>query len=62
MTQLTIDSQAIAQSELEKHIEQQAQELAPEFEIDGIDDVFGILYRLWKGSQTILDFRFTILD
>ena len=50
----TIDSQAIAQFELDQYIEQQSQELAPEFEIDGlVDEDFGNLYRLWKGRQLL---------
>jgi hypothetical protein len=48
-----VDEQAIAQLELEKYIEQQAQDLAPEFEIDGVEDEFGTLYRLWKGTQLL---------
>lgn len=54
MTQTTFDVQAIAQIELDQHIEQQAQELAPEFEIDGdIDADFGTLYRVWKGWELL---------
>jgi hypothetical protein len=45
----SLDQQYIAQAELDKHIEEQAQSLAPEFEIDGdIDADFGTLYRVWK--------------
>ncbi|MFB2769824.1 hypothetical protein ACE1AT_11125 [Pelatocladus sp. BLCC-F211] len=54
MSQTTIDIQAIAQSELDNYIEQQAFELAPEFEVDGVkDEDFGTLYRLWKGTQLL---------
>ncbi|MBD2771171.1 hypothetical protein [Iningainema tapete] len=54
MTQTAIDSQQIAQIELAQYLEQQAQELAPEFEIDGLpDEDFGTLYRLWKGRKLL---------
>lgn len=46
--------QELAQTELEAHIEQQAQDLAPEFEIDSDEDEdFGTLYRIWKSWQLI---------
>jgi hypothetical protein len=42
------DEEAVTQNELE----QQPQELAPEFEIDSEKDAdFGELFRLWKGWQ-----------
>lgn len=42
------DEQTVAQIELDQHIEEQAQELAPEFEIDSdIDAEFGTLHRVW---------------
>jgi hypothetical protein len=48
------NEQAVAQSELDQHIEEQAQKLAPEFEIDSdIDQDFGTLYRVWS-SQHVL--------
>lgn len=54
MTQTAFDSQAIAQNELDQHIEEQAQKLAPEFEIDGdIDADFGTLYRVQKGWELL---------
>ena len=43
------NEQAVAQAELNQHIEEQAQELAPEFEVDSdVDTEFGILYRVWS--------------
>ncbi|MCC5640648.1 hypothetical protein LC593_33420 [Nostoc sp. CHAB 5844] len=57
MTLATIDAQAIAQFELEQYIEQQAQELAPEFEIDSTEDEdFGTLYRVWKSFHFLGSF------
>ncbi|PMB08216.1 hypothetical protein CEN49_10625 [Fischerella thermalis CCMEE 5273] len=39
----------MAQEELDEYIEQQAQELAPEYEIDSVEDAdFGTLYRVWN--------------
>lgn len=58
----TIESeQAIAQNELDQHIEQQAlrvasrrEELAPEFEVDSdIDAEFGTLYRVWHSYHLL---------
>ncbi|MDF5725056.1 MAG: hypothetical protein PUP91_32320, partial [Rhizonema sp. PD37] len=47
---VSIDEQAIAQAELDAHIEAQAQEIAPEIEIDSVvDRDFGTLYRVWDG-------------
>ncbi|MDF5723715.1 MAG: hypothetical protein PUP91_25265 [Rhizonema sp. PD37] len=46
----SIDEQTIAQAELNAYVEAQAQELAPEIEIDSvIDHDFGTLYRVWDG-------------
>ena len=42
------DEQEIAQSELDQYIEQQAQEVAPEIEIDSVELVSGTLYRVWN--------------
>jgi len=48
------DAQAQAQFELEQYIEEQAAEIAPEFEIDSVDDAdFGALYRLWSGMKLL---------
>jgi hypothetical protein len=50
----TWDAQAQAQFELEQYIEQQAQDVAPEFEIDSVDDAdFGTLYRVWSGMRLL---------
>ncbi|BAZ33639.1 hypothetical protein NIES4074_61530 (plasmid) [Cylindrospermum sp. NIES-4074] len=50
-----IDEQQVAQQEFDQYIEDQAQEIAPEFEIvsdieiDSVEDsVFGTLYRVWQ--------------
>ncbi|MBR8839503.1 MAG: hypothetical protein DSM106950_37255 [Stigonema ocellatum SAG 48.90 = DSM 106950] len=51
---INLDSQAIAQAELDAYLEEQAQEIAPEIEIDSIlDRDFGELYRVWHGSQIL---------
>ncbi|MEI2582579.1 hypothetical protein [Scytonema sp. PRP1] len=53
MTQREFDNQASAQSEFEEYIEQKADPVAPEFEIDSIPDDFGELYRVWYGSRLL---------
>lgn len=46
MTQISLNSQALRQSVV---IEKPVQELAPDFEIDSVEDGdFGTLYRMWK--------------
>ncbi|MBW4480727.1 MAG: hypothetical protein KME54_28785 [Tolypothrix brevis GSE-NOS-MK-07-07A] len=54
----TIESeQAVAQAELNQHIEEQAQALAPEFEIDcDVDVKFGTLYRVWSSYHELKHF------
>ncbi|WP_445634558.1 hypothetical protein NSTC745_06379 [Nostoc sp. DSM 114161] len=52
MTQATLDTQAIAQFQLNLHLSEQSDEVA-EYEIDSTDDVFGKLYRVWGGEQGI---------
>ena len=48
------DAQTQAQFELMQYIEQQAQDIAPEFEIDSVDDAdFGALYRVWFGMKLL---------
>jgi hypothetical protein len=48
------DGQAQAQLELEQYINEQAQDIAPEFEIDSVDDAdFGTLYRVWSGMKLL---------
>ncbi|WP_413171799.1 hypothetical protein [Anabaena azotica] len=47
------DNQALAQIEFEEYIEQLSEELAPEIEIDSVADEFGLLYRVWNGSQLL---------
>ena len=50
----SIDEQTIAQAELNAYIEAQAQEIAPEIEIDStLDSEFGELYRVWHGCQIL---------
>jgi len=52
------NEQAIAQAELNAYIEAQAQEIAPEIEIDStLDSEFGELYRVWHGSQILGTFK-----
>ena len=54
MNPIVMDTQALAQLELEQYIEEQAQEIAPEFEIDSVDDAdFGTMYRVWSGRELI---------
>ncbi|MBR8839985.1 MAG: hypothetical protein DSM106950_39805 [Stigonema ocellatum SAG 48.90 = DSM 106950] len=63
---LSIDSQFIAQAELDAYIEAQSQEIAPEIEIDSIcDRDFGTLYRVWHGCQflgTFYQARLLLVD
>ncbi|NJL09356.1 MAG: hypothetical protein HC908_01495 [Calothrix sp. SM1_7_51] len=45
------------QVELEQYLEQQALEIAPEFEIDSDkDSEFGELFRVWQGNEFIGSF------
>jgi len=54
----SIDEQTIAQAELNAYIDQQAQEIAPEIEIDSTPDrTSGTLYRVWHGSQILGTFN-----
>jgi len=49
-----IDEQTIAQAELNAYIEQQAQEIAPEIEIDStLDSTWGTLYRVWSSYHLL---------
>jgi len=58
-----MDAQGFAQLELEQYIEEQAVELAPEFEIDAIyDGDFGNLYRVWFGFKLLGTFYRTDID
>ena len=45
--------QQSVQLELEAHIVEQADTIAPEIEIDSVVDDFGLLYRVWYGSQLL---------
>jgi hypothetical protein len=47
------DNQTLAQLEFEEYIEQLSEEIAPEIEIDSIAEEFGLLYRVWNGSQLL---------
>jgi hypothetical protein len=38
MTPIIVDAQALAQLELNQYIDEQAQDIAPEFEIDSVHD------------------------
>ncbi|MEO1376022.1 MAG: hypothetical protein AAFW70_17240 [Cyanobacteria bacterium J06635_10] len=63
MTLIIMDAPGFAQLELEQYIEEQAVELAPEFEIDAIyDGDFGNLYRVWFGCRLLGTFYRTDID
>ncbi len=63
MPQTRIEAQVLAQFELEEYIDKQAQDIAPEFEIDAIHDCdFGILYRLWWGMKLLGTFYRADID
>ena len=47
------DNEASAQSEFEEHIDDLADAVAPEIEIDSVPDELGELYRVWNGSQLL---------
>jgi hypothetical protein len=50
----TWDAQAQAQFELAQYMNEQAQDIAPEFEIDSVGDAdFGTLYRVWSGMKLL---------
>ena len=54
MNPIIVDAQVLAQLELEQYINEQAQNIAPEFEIDCMDDAdFGALYRVWSGMKLL---------
>ncbi|MGH1394624.1 MAG: hypothetical protein ACRAVC_11400 [Trichormus sp.] len=44
---------AEAESEFEEYIDQLADPVAPEIEIDSVPDDLGELYRVWNGSQLL---------
>lgn len=51
------DKQTTAQEERNAYIEAQASDLAPEIEIDSVEDSdFGLLYRVWYTSKLIGNF------
>jgi hypothetical protein len=52
MTLATVNIQVLVQAELDSYLAQQSQESA-QHEIDSVDDVFGPLYRVWRGEQGI---------
>jgi len=57
-----IDEQTIAQAEFDAYIEQQAQEIAPEIEIDSTpDSTSGTLYRVWH-SYHLLGIFYQAID
>ena len=63
MNSMIDDTQVLAQLELNEYIEQQAQKIAPEYEIDAILDFdFGPLYRLWLGSRLVGTFYRRVCD
>ncbi len=52
--EVSIDEQATAQAELSAYINQQAEEIAPEIEIDSdIDSTSGTLYRVWHSYHLL---------
>ncbi len=63
MHQTTMNPQVLAQRELEEYMTNQANEIAPEYEIDAILDMdFGSLYRLWLGSRLLGTFYRSVAD
>lgn len=63
MNPIIIDAQGLAQLELNRYVEEQAQELAPEFEIDALHDRnFGTLYRVWQGMKLLGTFYRADID
>ncbi|BAY33508.1 hypothetical protein NIES2107_54060 [Nostoc carneum NIES-2107] len=44
---------ALAESEFEEYIDQLADPVVPEIEIDSVPDDLGELYRVWNGSQLL---------
>ena len=62
ITQQEFDNQALAQFQLEKYISEQAEDVAPEIEIDSVPDDFGELYRVWNGSQLLGTFYQNLED
>jgi len=47
------DNPALAKTEFDEYIDQLADPVAPEIEIDSVSEVFGELYRVWNGSQLL---------
>lgn len=63
MNPIIIDAQAIAQLELEQYVQEQAELVAPEFEIDAVHDSdFGTLHRVWQGMKLLGTFYRTDTD
>ncbi|MBW4505187.1 MAG: hypothetical protein KME64_01525 [Scytonematopsis contorta HA4267-MV1] len=63
MHQTRIDAQVLAQIELEQYIEEQANKIAPEYEIDAILDIdFGTLYRVWLDCKLLGTFYRAVGD
>lgn len=53
----------IAQAEFDAHIEALSSDIAPEIEIDSLEDCdFGILYRVWHTSKLIGTFYRRVID
>ncbi|WP_257236097.1 hypothetical protein [Nostoc sp. 'Peltigera malacea cyanobiont' DB3992] len=53
ITQEVFDNQSLAQSEFEEYVEELADAVAPEIEIDSVPDDLGEMYRVWYGSQLL---------
>jgi hypothetical protein len=63
MNPIIVDAQVLAQLELNQYIDEQAQEIAPEFEIDSVHDAdFGTLYRVWQGMKLLGTFYRADID
>ncbi len=53
IVQEEFDNQTSAQSEFEEYIDQLAETIAPEIEIDSVPDELGELYRVWNSYHLL---------
>jgi len=53
IVQEEFDNQALAQSEFEEYIDQLAETIAPDIEIDSVPDDLGELYRVWNSYHLL---------
>ncbi|OUL29222.1 hypothetical protein BV378_06320 [Nostoc sp. RF31YmG] len=56
IVQEEFDNQTSAQSEFEEYIDQLAETIAPEIEIDSVPDELGELYRVWNSYHLLRTF------